>query len=238
MHLLRCIAALAALARAAAVPARLGNIGVAALSLGTSPNPKAILGRRTGLSDVELWMPIGAPDKVRAFFRNKYKLNAAAESERTAVVHLRCGDVPCRRHENYHLPQASFWNQPALWEAIRAREIEHVVLYTIPANATAPHAGYVNRAPAAEAEAAFLSAQLLIAPVPSTFLFLAGLTNPQGDFTGPFVDARYRKGPGATDIAALAKAVPWHMQPEPPVWHPDVSDYHADIAAKRFGMPV
>jgi hypothetical protein len=174
------------------------------------------------------------------------------------------------RQHYYHLPQASFWDQPALWAALRKRRVERVALYTIDAqNATghrlsaewngdskdanacqllvdqirecfhqaAPDLDFaVKRTPEAESQQAFLSARLLISPVPSSFSFFAGLADPAKYYTAAFVDERDRgqDGGGGVDVPGLARAVPWHMQPGPPVWHADVFDYHADVAAHRF----
>ncbi|KAJ1456258.1 hypothetical protein M885DRAFT_518095 [Pelagophyceae sp. CCMP2097] len=122
---------------------RIGNVATAMLSR----NDASMLGRLKGYVSDQLWQPASfnstdayvkhwqtaASDQkeVAELMRETFHIGPKQKFNSTAVVHVRCGDVPFSQHYFYHLPQPSFWVWPEMLSALQKPEVDRVVVQAV-----------------------------------------------------------------------------------------------------------
>ena len=170
---------------------------------------------------------------------------AGFNASRSAVIHVRCSDVPMIRHKRYHLPRASFWRfvVDAIrdienvyiescqdYHSFRAKKgeatctgiIDSITTY-LRSNMVGPNVRiHLPRCDSrGESLRIFQQSTVLIAPIPSSFSFVVGVSKKK-NFISPLFVSEIEDPSNARELPAV---VPWTMHPGLPLFHRDVESY-------------
>lgn len=177
---------------------------------------------------------------IRPMVKKLYETNVEAKSVRYPVVHFRCSDSPFNKHNQYHMTKSS----SVLWmaEQIKSRGYDEIILLSCNSHRSLDYdscASYIQYYSDLFVESGLKVNQqcesiyedfftmvyspLLVSLNASSFSFMAGVAKDPENYIS------CNMGIEIDGIYYVQNEADWILDPNPPLLHKDVRDYHDTI---------